>query len=313
MGGMPGMPPPMGGAPPMGSMPPALPGPPGAPGAPAMNGAAPPNPAGPGMMPMGGMNPAMGGMNPMMPMGGMNPVMGGMNPMMVMMGNPMMAMMMAAMSSGAAGASSKEEGTVPEEKDEEQAASSRKGKGKGKRAPNAEHCLPPIDPQIEHFCNSFGITENKIQRRLHDAMANREDTFDADMKQLWKVCEGSDKPVGSLIVKIQELEQGRFTGTEKLDQAMLNFRARYKLGDKALSRFVEIIHPLAHEDKKNLIRTLEKHIKDASNPSQAILPLLTKIQKEGRLSSPGRKRERSRERRRYESQSKSRSRSRRRR
>eukprot|EP00933_Yihiella_yeosuensis_P076664 TRINITY_DN8653_c0_g1_i1.p1 TRINITY_DN8653_c0_g1~~TRINITY_DN8653_c0_g1_i1.p1 ORF type:complete len:327 (+),score=70.31 TRINITY_DN8653_c0_g1_i1:147-983(+) len=185
-------------------------------------------------------------------------------------------------------------------------AGSKKGKGKGKRAPNAEHCLPSIDPQVDELCKKFGVKEDKIIRRLSDVMMTREDTYEADMRALWQVCEQAQKPSGSLVVKIQELEQGRFTGTEKLDQSMLNFRARWKLDDRAISLFVQVIHP--RSEKKDDMRQLEKHLRDCTNPSQAIIPLLNSIQKIGRLDSPERKRDRSRENRRFYSRSRSRDR-----
>eukprot|EP00933_Yihiella_yeosuensis_P032548 TRINITY_DN26157_c0_g1_i1.p1 TRINITY_DN26157_c0_g1~~TRINITY_DN26157_c0_g1_i1.p1 ORF type:complete len:332 (-),score=77.22 TRINITY_DN26157_c0_g1_i1:151-1146(-) len=300
---MPGMSPPMqpggGAAPPMmapGAMP-GAPAPGAMPGAPApgapMPGASP-MPGMPAMAPMGGM-PAMG-MNPMMPAMGMNPMMGMMNPMMM---NPMMAMMMASMSSAAA---SKTE----EDSKEEEAPQPTKGRGKGKIARNAEHHLPKIDPQVEELCAKYGCKEDKIMRRLNEALMNREGSFDSDIKRLHEVCEQAQKPVSSLIVKIGELERGCFTGAEKLDQAMLNFRAKYKLDDKALSKLIEVVHK--RDTLREDLRQLEKLIRDATNPSAALLPLLNRLQKEGRVPSPERKRDRSRDRKRYQSRSRSRSR-----
>ncbi|OLQ01363.1 COP9 signalosome complex subunit 4 [Symbiodinium microadriaticum] len=167
------------------------------------------------------------------------------------------------------------------------------GKGRGKRAPNAEHCLPTIHPEVEALCKKFNI-EDKIVRRLDDVMRTREDSFEEDLKALYEVCETAKKPSGSLMVKIGELERGCFTGAGKLDQCMLTFRSKYKLDDRAHARFVEVCHPRAQ--KLDDIKRLEKYLKGNQNPSQAILPLLTRIEKDGRLDSPERNKDKDRDR-----------------
>ncbi|CAE8693843.1 unnamed protein product [Polarella glacialis] len=211
-------------------------------------------------------------------------------------------------SGGAAAVESDEE---KEEKKETVASAgssvAAKGRGKGKRAPNAEHCLPPILPEIDELCKKFAI-EDKITRRLNDVMMTREDSFETDMKCLWEVCEQAKKPSGSLMVKIGELERGCFTGAGKLDQEMANFRSKFKLDDKALARFVDVVH--RRNEKQEDMRQLERHLRNAANPSQAIMPLLSVLKKEGRLPSPDRDKDKDRDRaRRYRSKSKSRSRS----
>ncbi|CAE7556831.1 unnamed protein product [Symbiodinium sp. CCMP2456] len=145
----------------------------------------------------------------------------------------------------------------------------RKGRGKGKLAPNAEHCQMPIDPQVEALCQTFNI-EDRIMRRLNDVMLTREGSFDSDMKALWEVCENAQKPSGFLMVKIGELERGCFTGAGKLDQAMLQFRNRWRLDDRALAKFVEVVHP--RDQKTEDMAQLDRLLKGAQNPSQAIMP-----------------------------------------
>lgn len=242
-----------------------------------------------------------------MGMMGMSPM--GMNPMMMM--NPMMGMMMNPMGTAF---------TASEANPQEQLAESlpkdkRKGRGKGKLAPNAEHCQMPIDPQVEALCKTFSI-EERIMRRLNDVLLTRESTFDADMKALWEVCENASKPSGFLMVKIGEMERGCFTGAAKLDQAMLQFKNRWRLDDRALAKFVEVVHP--RDEKIEDMAQMDKLLKGAANPSQAIWPMLNHLKAVGNLDdlireqkSGGRERGRSRER--YTSKSRSRSRSRRRR
>lgn len=237
-------------------------------------------------MPMMGMSSGMSGMMPGGMMPGMMP--GGMS----MMGmNPMMAMMaqMASMGSAPGSGDEEEDDEKKEEGPVEQTI--RKGKGKGKRAPNAEHCLPPIHPEVEALCKKFAI-EEKIMRRLDDVMRTREDSFETDLKALYEVCESAKKPSGSLMVKIGELERGCFTGADKLDQCMLTFRSKYKLDDRALARFVEVCHP--RSQKLDDIRQMEKYLKNAPNPSQVVIPLLMRIEKEGRLPSPERTKDKER-------------------
>lgn len=239
-------------------------------------------------MPMMGMSSGMSGMMPGGMMPGMMP--GGMS----MMGmNPMMAMMaqMASMGSAPGSGDEEEDDEKKEEGPVEQTI--RKGKGKGKRAPNAEHCSPPIHPEVEALCKKFAI-EEKIMRRLDDVMRTREDSFETDLKALYEVCESAKKPSGSLMVKIGELERGCFTGADKLDQCMLTFRSKYKLDDRALARFVEVCHP--RSQKLDDIRQMEKYLKNAPNPSQVVIPLLMRIEKEGRLPSPERTKDKDKER-----------------
>eukprot|EP00434_Breviolum_minutum_P019167 symbB.v1.2.016892.t1/scaffold1299.1/size126157/14 len=240
----------------------------------------------------------------------------GMNPMMMM--NPMMGMMMNPINSSAF-TTSEELAALPQEGlVESLPRDKKKGRGKGKLAPNAEHCQMPIDPQVEALCKTFSI-EDRIMRRLNDVMLTRESTFDIDMKALWEVCENAAKPSGFLMVKIGEMERGCFTGAGKLDQAMLQFRNRWRLDDRALAKFVEVVHP--REEKTEDMAKMDKLLKGAANPSQAILPMLHHLKAAGSLDelireqkNGGRERGRSRELR-YtsKSRSKSRSRSRRRR
>merc|ERR1711933_636353 len=100
-----------------------------------------------------------------------------------------------------------------------------------KRAPNAEHTVVEIDPQIQALCRTFSI-EDRIARRLNEVMLTREETFDEDMKALWEVCENA-KPSGFLMVKILELERGVFTGAGKLNREIASFASKFKLDDRA--------------------------------------------------------------------------------
>jgi len=219
--------------------------------------------------------------------------------------NPMMGMMMAQMAA---------EGTAKEEETPQEGLveSKPKGKGKGKRAPNAEHCQAPIDPQVDALCKKFQI-EDRIARRLNDVLLTREATFEQDMKALWDVCENAKKPSGFLMVKIGELERGCFTGAGKLDQEMLTFRNKFRLDDRALAKFVDVVHP--RDEKLEDMRQLDKLLKDEKNPSAAILPMLSHLKQNGSLrelldKNRDRGRDRDRDRARYKSKSRSGSRSR---
>lgn len=263
---------------------------------------------------MPGTMPAMPAMPGAMPVPGMMGMPMAMNPMMM---NPMMAMMMGQMACPQMAAVAEEplkEGLVESLQPKEK----RKGRGKGKLAPNAEHCQMPIDPQVEALCQTFNI-EDRIMRRLNDVMLTREGSFDSDMKALWEVCENAQKPSGFLMVKIGELERGCFTGAGKLDQAMLQFRNRWRLDDRALAKFVEVVHP--RDQKTEDMAQLDRLLKGAQNPSQAIMPMLNHLKSVGDLDdlirqqrSDARDRDREKDRKaRYSSKSRSRSRSRRRR
>eukprot|EP00435_Cladocopium_sp_Y103_P020650 s1796_g5.t1 len=162
----------------------------------------------------------------------------------------------------------------------------RKGKGKGKRAPNAEHCLPPIHPEVEALCKKFAI-EEKIMRRLDDVMRTREDSFETDLKALYEVCESAKKPSGSLMARNQDCDDCD-------DGSFWQAESKYKLDDRALARFVEVCHP--RSQKMDDIRQMEKYLKNAPNPSQVVIPLLTRIEKEGRLPSPERTKDKDKER-----------------
>jgi len=180
-----------------------------------------------------------------------------------------------------------------------------------KRAPNAEHMQPDIDPQVEALCKAFNI-EHRICRRLNDVMLTREQSFDQDMKALWEVCETAKKPSGFLMVKIQELERGVFTGAGKLDRDLASFSSKHRLDDTALSKLIEVLNP-RQSTKREDLRDLERHLRGATNASSAIMPLLSQLKLAGRLPSPPRDRERDRresERQRVRSRTRSRSRSR---
>merc|ERR550532_1580538 len=148
-------------------------------------------------------------------------------------------------------------------------------KPRPKRAPNAEHTQIEIDPQVQALCRSFNI-EDRIARRLNDVMMAREETFDKDMKALWEVCETAKKPSGFLMMKIQELERGVFTGAGKLDREIASFSSKHKLDDRALSKLIEVVAP-RKESIRDDLRDLERHIRGVQNPSNAIMPLLMQL------------------------------------
>mmetsp|Transcript_101632 Transcript_101632/g.327966 ORF Transcript_101632/g.327966 Transcript_101632/m.327966 type:complete len:149 (+) Transcript_101632:1143-1589(+) len=143
-------------------------------------------------------------------------------------------------------------------------------------------------------------------------MLTREESFDQDMKALWEVCETAKKPSGFLMVKIQELERGVFTGAGKLDREIASFSSRFKLDDRALSKLIEVVQPRKDSMREDL-RDLERHLRGAQNPSSAVVTLLAQLKSTGRLPSPPRdkdRKERDGEKRRSRSRSRSKSRSR---
>jgi len=226
------------------------------------------------------------------------------NPVVAM--NPMMLMMMASMSSGSMFGGGTP-GAAPAQAAHPSMA--RSNSGRPKRAPNAEHTQVEIDAQIQALCRAFNI-EDRIARRLNDVMLTREGTFDQDMKALWEVCETAKKPSGFLMVKIQELERGVFTGTGKLDRDLAQFSSRFRLDDRALSKLIEVLQPRQSSRREDL-RDLEKHLKGAQHASNAIVTLLTQVKSSGRMPTPPRdRRDRDNDRRRSRSHSCSRSRTR---
>merc|ERR1719510_1857419 len=132
-----------------------------------------------------------------------------------------------------------------------------------KRAPNAEHTVVEIDPQIQALCRTFSI-EDRIARRLNEVMLTREETFDEDMKALWEVCENAKKPSGFLMVKILELERGVFTGAGKLDREIAAFSSKFKLDDRALSKLIEVVQP-RRESMHADLRILERLLRGVQN------------------------------------------------
>ncbi|CAE7263543.1 CSN4 [Symbiodinium natans] len=93
--------------------------------------------------------------------------------------NPMMAMMAQMASMGSTSTNDDDDEPEPTKDEGPVGETIRKGKGKGKRAPNAEHCLPTIHPEVEALCKKFNI-EDKIVRRLDDVMRTREASFEED-------------------------------------------------------------------------------------------------------------------------------------
>lgn len=239
---------------------------------------------------------SMGGMSMMM---AMNPMMMVMNPISGM--SPMMAgMQMVPCPTCVAQPAAVEPALVPTQEEP------KLGKAKGKGVFRRPQALP-IDPQIEELCRRFNI-EDRIARRLNDVMSTREDTFDQDMRALWEVCETAQKPSGFLMVKIQELERGVFTGSGKLDRDVSFFAKRFEIDDKALSKLISVMRQ-REATKRQDLDSLEKHLANTKHTSSALLKLLGDLQSTGRLpplqAAPQRP---ERDRRRSRSRSRSRSR-----
>merc|ERR1719265_2616996 len=67
----------------------------------------------------------------------------------------------------------------------------------------------PIDPSIIEMCSHFKI-EDRVARRLHNAMRKRTDSFDEDIAALWEILGEARHAAGMLQSKILEIENDDF-------------------------------------------------------------------------------------------------------
>merc|ERR550514_1196329 len=71
------------------------------------------------------------------------------------------------------------------------------GPGQALGAPAAAQAPPParegpkIDPDVQDLCEHFQIHDERVAKKLSEAMESRQDTFDADMTKLWEVLESA--------------------------------------------------------------------------------------------------------------------------
>merc|ERR1719282_498135 len=88
-----------------------------------------------------------------------------------------------------------------------------------------------IDPDVQELCDYFHI-EERHARRLSDLMKKRQSTFVEDIERLYDVLERANSPAGLLVVKMREMEEGKFLGKMKADKELQAMAKKYGLDEQ---------------------------------------------------------------------------------
>lgn len=133
-----------------------------------------------------------------------------------------------------------------------------------------------IDPDCQELCDHFNI-EERHARRLSDLMKKRHDTFVEDLERLYDVLERATSPAGLLVVKMREMEEGRFVGRVKADKELAAMCKKFKLDDQAETKLAHIMSRYDDEKRKTYMGELETHLATSNKPSAMVMMLLRKL------------------------------------
>lgn len=113
------------------------------------------------------------------------------------------------------------------------------------------------------------------------------DTFEGDMLKLWEKLEDAREPAGLLVVKMREMEEGKFVGKQKTDKELLAISKKYSLDGTAEARLADILARFDEAKRKEMYAELEKHLEVSNRPSAMVMMLLRKLSEGLPLGRPG--------------------------
>lgn len=152
-----------------------------------------------------------------------------------------------------------------------------------------------IDPDVEALCDHFKV-EERICRRLNEAMKGREATFKDDIDRLWDVLKSARSPGGLLQVKIREIENGVFIGKANLnrDAKLKQIVEKFNLDDSATCRLAEAMLVrcrLRKEQGKRDTRdhdldAIDAYLECARRPDSMVMQLLNAINSDQEIPEP---------------------------
>merc|ERR1719422_197860 len=118
-------------------------------------------------------------------------------------------------------------------------------------------------------------------------MKGRQKTFAEDMKRLWDVMERANSPVGLLVVKMREMEEGTFIGKARVDKDLAAISKKYKLDEQAESKLADTLARHDEAKRKQYLIDIEKHLEVSDRPSARAMMLLRKLGEGQPLGRPG--------------------------
>lgn len=136
-----------------------------------------------------------------------------------------------------------------------------------------------IDPVIIELCSHYDIQE-RISRRLNNAMKKRMDTFDEDIAALWEILSEARHPAGMLQSKILEIENDDFhinaKTRAKVNKDVQKIAKKYSLDVDATIGVAEILN-LRPDTKDEDLKMLEEHFENSNKPSATAMVLMKKV------------------------------------
>merc|ERR1719316_2240734 len=84
------------------------------------------------------------------------------------------------------------------------------------------------DPDIVELFDHFQIDTRHLDRFCR-CIEKRPETFEGDMLKIWELCEQARNPVGMLVSKMKEMEDGIFVGKTIPDPELAEMAKKYKL------------------------------------------------------------------------------------
>merc|ERR1719162_320954 len=101
------------------------------------------------------------------------------------------------------------------------------------------------DPDIVELFDHFQVDRDRYLDRFCRCVEKRPDTFEGDMLKIWELCEQARNPVGMLVSKMKEMEDGIFVGKTIPDAQLAEMAKKYKLDKAAESKLSDCLakHP----------------------------------------------------------------------
>merc|ERR1712146_214910 len=132
-----------------------------------------------------------------------------------------------------------------------------------------------IDPDVRRLGQHFQIEERWV-KRLDELMSKRGDSKHQDMLKLYEVLDRARSPTGLLVVKIGEMECGRFDTKMKPDKHVERVVRKHELSEDAKDSLIELV-VRRRRTKQEDLDALEKHLQYSKRPSSTARHLCSKL------------------------------------
>lgn len=144
----------------------------------------------------------------------------------------------------------------------------------------SNHEQEKVDPDVLELCEYFDV-EERHRWNLNELMKARkkQGTFHDDMQRLWDqlTSDKATSPIGLLVAKMREMEEGTFIGKAKKDPELAAMVKKFSVDETAEQKLADTLARHPQTKRVAIIAELDKHLEVAKKPSARAMMLLRQV------------------------------------